>query len=81
MMRVAFINENTLGHASYLVPFVRQFEARPDLGIEPQLINATPLPPALERRANFTVRGLRKFGLDFHNARWRLTVADMNHPP
>ncbi len=75
MKGVAFVNENTLGHASYLVPFVRAIEERPEWGIRPHLINATPLPPDLERRANFSVRGLRKWGLDFHNARWRLTVS------
>ena len=74
-MNVAFINENTLGHASYLVPFTQALQARPELGVEPLLIDATPLPPALEKRANFSVRGLRKWGLDFHNARWRLTVS------
>ncbi len=74
-MNVAFINENTLGHASYLLPFVQVLQARPELGVEPQLIDATPLPTALARRANFSVRGLRKWGLDFHNARWRLTVS------
>ncbi len=74
-VNVAFINENTLGHASYLVPFTQALRARPELGVEPLLIDATPLPPALEKRANFSVRGLRKWGLDFHNARWRLTVS------
>ncbi|MBU6400576.1 MAG: glycosyltransferase family 4 protein [Verrucomicrobia bacterium] len=74
-MEVAFINENTLGHASYLLPFVEMFGQRPELGIRPHLINATPLPPSLEWRANGTVPGLRRWGLDFHNARWRLTAS------
>ncbi|MHB8521997.1 MAG: glycosyltransferase family 4 protein [Limisphaerales bacterium] len=74
-MEVAFINENTLGHASYLLPFVQAFRDRPELGIQPHLIDATPLPPQLERRANWSIRGLRRWGLDFHNARWRLTVS------
>ncbi len=74
-MNVAFINENTLGHASYLVPFVQALRERPELGVEPHLIDATPLPKALALRANFSVRGLRKWGLDFHNARWRITVS------
>ncbi len=74
-MNVAFINENTLGHASYLVPYVQWFERHPKTGITPHLINATPLPPRLRREADFTVPGLRRFGLDFHNARWRLTVS------
>jgi len=74
-VNVAFINENTLGHASYLVPFVQALRARPEWGVEPHLIHATPLPKSLALRANFSVRGLRKWGLDFHNARWRLTVS------
>ena len=74
-MNVAFINENTLGHASYLVPFVQALRARLELDVEPYLIDATPLPKSLALRANFSVRGLRKWGLDFHNARWRLTVS------
>jgi glycosyltransferase involved in cell wall biosynthesis len=74
-MNVAFINENTLGHASYLLPFVRWFEAHSDAGVKPHLLDATPLPPQLQMRADFTVPGLRRWGLDFHNARWRLTVS------
>jgi len=75
MMRVAFLNENTLGHGSYLPVFARALARRPGLGIEPELLNVTPLPPSLARRADFSVRGLRKWGLDFHNARWRLTAS------
>lgn len=74
-MHVAFLNENTLGHASYLMPFVRWFEAHPEAGIQPHVIHATPLPPGMKWRAEVSVRGLRKAGLDFHNARWRLTVS------
>jgi hypothetical protein len=75
MKQVAFINENTLGHASYLVPLVRTFQQRPELGIQPHLIAATPLPEGAARWANLSIRGLRKWGLDFHNARWRRTVS------
>lgn len=74
-MNVAFVNENTLGHASYLVPFVNWFKQHRHEEITPHLVNATPLPPALRLKADFTIRGLRRFGLDFHNARWRLTVS------
>jgi glycosyltransferase involved in cell wall biosynthesis len=74
-MIVLFVNENTLGHASYLPPFVEQLQTRPELGIQPRLIDATPLPPELERRAAFSVKGLRRWGLDFHVSRWRLTVS------
>jgi len=75
MRHIAFINENTLGHASYLVPYVRWFERHPRLELTPHLLNATPLPPALATRANLTVPGLRGFGLDFHATRWRLAVS------
>ncbi len=75
-MNVAFLNENTLGHASYLMPFVRWFEAHPEAGIQPHVIHATPLPPDMRWRADMSIRGLRKAGLDFHNARWRLTVSE-----
>jgi len=74
-MNVAFINENTLGHASYLMPFVRRLRERPDFDVIPHVINATPLPADLVWRAHFSVRGVRKWGLDFQNARWRMTVS------
>lgn len=68
---VAFVNENTLGHVSYLPRFVRELERRPELGIVPRMLDVIPMPPELQRRADHTVRGLRRFGLDFHIARWR----------
>src|SRR5258708_2468805 len=74
-MNVAFVNENTLGHGSYLLPFCKHLEEHPELGVVPHLINATPLPDGLSRRANLSIRGLRKWGLDFHNTRWRMTVS------
>lgn len=74
-MHVAFVNENTLGHGSYLPPFVRHFRERPELGIAPHPLDATPLPPALSRWADTSVRGLRGWGLDFHVARWRRVVS------
>lgn len=74
-MHVAFINENTLGHASYLLPFVRWFAAHPEAGIEPHVIDAMPLPPELARRADFSIPLLRRYGLDFQNARWRFAVS------
>ncbi|MCC7377360.1 MAG: glycosyltransferase family 4 protein [Verrucomicrobiales bacterium] len=70
-LTVAFINENTLGHVSYLPRFVDELQRRPELGIRPLPIDVTPLPPALAKRADMTIRGLRRFGLDFHVARWR----------
>ncbi len=74
-MNVAFINENTLGHASYLGPFVNWLQRHPEAGVTPHVINATPLPEPFHTKANFSVRGLRKTGLDFHLARWRFTVS------
>lgn len=71
MMHVAFVNENALGHGSYLLPFVRALEADPGLGVVPHRIDATPLPPRLARWGDASVKGLRRWGLDFHAARWR----------
>ncbi len=70
-MNVAFINENALGHASYLPRFAAELREHPELGIEPQVLDVVPMPAAIQRQADFTVRGLRRWGLDFHVARWR----------
>jgi glycosyltransferase involved in cell wall biosynthesis len=74
-VHVAFVNENTLGHASYLLPLARGFEERPELGVIPHLVNA--VSPGVPGRwwGDFSVRGLRRFGLDFHCTRWRLAVS------
>ena len=74
-MNVVFVNENTMGHASYLLPYVDSLQKSPELGITPQVVHATPLPDRLSNWANFSVRGLRKWGLDFGNLRWRGTVS------
>jgi glycosyltransferase involved in cell wall biosynthesis len=74
-MEVPFINENTMGHASYLVPFVERLRERPELGVQPHQIDAMPLPARLAHRADWSIRGLRRWGLDFQNARWRLAVS------
>ena len=74
-MKVLFIHENTLGHGSYLPVFVDYFAHHPELGIEGEMLNATPLPDHLARKAEWTVRGLRRFGLDLHFARWRDVVS------
>lgn len=74
-VNVAFLNENALGHASYLLPFADWLRRHPEAGIQPEVIHATPLPECLKFRADCSVRGLRQWGLDFHNARWRLTVS------
>lgn len=73
-MNVAFLNENTLGHTSYLPRFAEAFRRDPALGITPHLIDALPFPPHLRRLGDTSIRGLRKFGLDFHTTRWRLAA-------
>lgn len=75
LLTVAFVNENTLGHVSYLPRFVDELQRRPELGVRPLSLNVTPLPPDLAKRADMTIRGLRRFGLDFHVARWRKIVS------
>jgi hypothetical protein len=71
MMNVLFIHENTLGHGSYLPVFADYFGAHPELGINVELLNATPLPDDLAAKADWTAPGLRRFGLDMHFGRWR----------
>ena len=71
MLQVAFVNENTLGHRSYLLPFVQTLRAKPDHGIVPHWIDATPLPPDLKRYGEFSVKLLRRWGLDWGPTRWR----------
>jgi glycosyltransferase involved in cell wall biosynthesis len=75
-MKVLFVHENTLGHGSYLPPFANYFAEHPELGIETQVLNATPLPPELASKADATIRGLRRVGLDNHFARWREVVSE-----
>ena len=74
MRRVIFVNENTLGHASYMLPFVQELQRRPELGVEPRVIDAMPLPRNLARWA-ISIRGLRKLDLDLSNSRWRLVAS------
>jgi hypothetical protein len=74
-MIVAFLNENTLGHTSYLPRFAAELRRRPELGIEPRLLDALPLPHDLARMGDTSIRGLRKFGLDFHSTRWRIATS------
>ena len=75
VMIVAFLNENTLGHTSYLPRFTAELARRPELGITPRLMDALPLPVHLKRLGDDSVRGLRRFGLDFHATRWRLATS------
>ena len=70
-LSIAFLNENALGHGSYLPRFARELARRPELGVVPRVLDVLPLPADLQRRADFSVRGLRKLGLDFQASRWR----------
>lgn len=75
MRYVAFVNENTLGHASYLMPLVRGFEERPEFGITPHLVNAVSPDAPEPWWGTVSIRGLRRWGLDWHCTRWRLAVS------
>jgi len=74
-MNVAFVNENTLGHTSYLPRYAAALQARPELGVTPHLIDVLPLPAHLRRLGDTSVRGLRKFGLDWGGTRWRVAIS------
>lgn len=74
-MTVAFLNENTLGHTSYLPRYAAEFNRRPELDVVPRLIDALPLPGHLKRLGDGSIRGLRRFGLDFHATRWRIATS------
>ncbi len=75
-MKVAFVNENTLGHTSYLPRFVDSLNAHPEWGCRAVQLNATPLPSEL-RGAERGIRGLSRLGLDWQITRWR-RAASMN---
>jgi glycosyltransferase involved in cell wall biosynthesis len=71
MLRVAFVNENTLGHRSYLKPLA--------LGInsicETDWFDAIPLPLDLNWFGNVSVPGIRRWGLDAGATRWRIAAS------
>jgi glycosyltransferase involved in cell wall biosynthesis len=75
ILHVAFINENTLGHRSYLTPFVGAMQSDPSLGVVPHRIDAVPLPPDLKRFGETSIKLLRRWGLDFGPTRWRLAAS------
>jgi hypothetical protein len=71
MIQVAFLDEGTLGHSSYLPRFVGELQRRPELGVLPHVLQALPLPPNLSRWGNGYLPWFRKHGLDFGGSRWR----------
>lgn len=75
MPRVAFVNENTLGHRSYLEPLARALEAMPGSNFQVDWHDATPLPPDLAWFGESSVRGLRRCGLDLGATRWRVAAS------
>lgn len=74
-MKVLFVHENTMGHSSYLPVFAREFARRPNLGIEPVVLPVLPLEGRYARWGNWTVPGLRRWGLDLGFMRWRLAAS------
>ena len=74
-MNVAFLNENTLGHTSYLPRFAAELRRRPELSVTPFVLDALPLPAHLRRLGDTSIRGLRRFGLDVHWTRWRVAIS------
>jgi glycosyltransferase involved in cell wall biosynthesis len=74
-MNVAFLNENTLGHTSYLPRYAEELARRAELGVTGHVLDALPLPAHLRRLGDASIRGLRKVGLDFHGTRWRLAAS------
>jgi len=75
MFRVALVNENTLGHRAYLPAYGQALAADATFGVEPILIDAVPLPKALRRFGDGSIRILRRWGWDFHATRWRLAAS------
>ena len=74
-MKVTFLNENALGHNSYIPPFVGEFKRRPELGIEPVQLDVLPLPERLRWWGDTTIPLLRRWGADLWFARWRFAVS------
>ena len=74
-MRVLFINENTLGHRSYLEPFALSLRNQFGDRFEVDWMDATPLPAAEARWAEMSIPLLRRWGLDLQRLRWRWLVS------
>ena len=71
MRKILFINENALGHSSYLPVFAREIEAHPEYGFQVEMVSIAPLPQEYEQQANRDFRGAARLGLSQHYRRWR----------
>ncbi|MDL5050786.1 glycosyltransferase family 4 protein [Oscillatoria amoena NRMC-F 0135] len=71
MMRVLFLNENTLGHASYLPRFASAFAAHPEFGCQIHQLDVCPLPADLEHAAQDPLPLAARFGFSRLYRRWR----------
>jgi glycosyltransferase involved in cell wall biosynthesis len=71
MKPVIFLNENTLGHASYLPRFAEEFARHPEYGLAVETVDVAPLPAGRERWAADSIRGAVRFGFSAHYRRWR----------
>jgi glycosyltransferase involved in cell wall biosynthesis len=71
MKPIIFLNENTLGHSSYLPLFAAEFARHPEWGIAIEQIDVAPLPPAVEQSASDRLPGAMRLGLSAHYRRWR----------
>lgn len=71
MKPILFLNENTLGHSSYLPRYAEEFARHPEYGFSVEMLNVAPLPPEIEKQAAEPFRGAVRLGLGTHYRRWR----------
>lgn len=69
MPRLLFLNENALGHSSYLPAFAAEMTR--NLQAQVTQIDVVPLPPELEKKAGPSFRGAARLGLSPEYRRWR----------
>lgn len=69
MLRLLFLNENALGHSSYLPAFAAAIARDPEVQVTQ--LDVAPLPPNLERQAAPPFRGAARLGLSPDYRRWR----------
>lgn len=72
---ILFVNENTLGHSSYLLPFEKALRSQHDSKFQTHVIDIAPLAGLPGWAGGFSIPFLRKWGLDFGIARWRLVAS------